>query len=80
MTGRKSVGHIHYFTKETALATLEETGYEIIDCLYTPLLIELRHYNWKTKYLKLPRKLLFSYDQDLAVRTLGGFSFLVLTK
>lgn len=80
MKGRKSVGHIHYFTKETALATLEETGYEIIDCLYTPALIELPHNDWRTKFLKLPRKLLSFYDQDLAVRTLGGFSFMVLTK
>ena len=32
--GRKSVGHIHYFTKETALETLKDTGYEIIDYFY----------------------------------------------
>ena len=31
MLGRKTVGHIHYFTKETALASLEDTGYQIID-------------------------------------------------
>ena len=31
LNGRKTVGHLHYFTKETALATLEDAGYEIID-------------------------------------------------
>ena len=33
--GRKSVGHIHYFTKETALETLKDAGYSIIDYFYT---------------------------------------------
>ena len=36
---RKSVGHIHYFTKETALETLKDTGYEIVDYSFTPLAI-----------------------------------------
>ena len=34
---RSTVGHIHYFTKELALATLKDTGYEIIDNFYTPI-------------------------------------------
>ena len=33
---RKSVGHLHYFSPETAIAALQESGYEIIDHLYTP--------------------------------------------
>src|SRR5271157_1732576 len=32
---RATVGHIYYFTKETALATLADTGYEVIDYFYT---------------------------------------------
>ena len=31
MYGRKTVGHIHYYTKETALALLQDTGHQIID-------------------------------------------------
>ena len=31
MSARQSVGHLHYFTQETALATLKDSGYEIID-------------------------------------------------
>lgn len=32
---RRNFGHLHYFTKETALATLEQTGYRIVDWDYT---------------------------------------------
>jgi len=78
--GRKSVGHIHYFTKETALETLKDTGYEIIDYSYTAGRLELPNLGWKANLLKLPRKLAFSINQDLTVRILGGYSLLVLAK
>ena len=29
-------GHLHYFTKETALRTLEDIGYEVLDYSYLP--------------------------------------------
>lgn len=74
---RRSGGHIHYFTKEIALATLEDTGYKLIDYFYTASTLELPYLMGR---LKLPRKLFFSINQDLAVRILGGFSLLVLAK
>jgi cyclopropane fatty-acyl-phospholipid synthase-like methyltransferase len=77
---RKSLGHIHSFTKETALATLSDTGYEIVDHFYTNSSLELPNRSWKADLLKLPRKLLFSISQDLTARVLGGFSLLVLAK
>lgn len=77
---RKSIGHIHYFTKETALETLKDTGYEIIDYFYTGTDIELPDRGWKANLLKIPRKLAFQINKDLAVRILGGYSLLVLTK
>lgn len=42
---RRSVGHIHYFTKETALALLEDTGYRVIDHGYTWGATELGGYS-----------------------------------
>lgn len=77
---RRKAGHIHYFTKETALATLEYAGYEIIDFFYTASRVDLPGGDWKTKLLKIPRALLFSVNSDFAVRVLGGFSLLVLAK
>jgi SAM-dependent methyltransferase len=32
---RKEFGHLHYFTLETALATLADTGYTVLDHFYT---------------------------------------------
>ena len=77
---RKSFGHIHYFTKETALETLKDTGYEIIDYFYTGGSLELPNREWKSNLLKLPRKFAFAVNKDLAVRILGGYSLMVLTK
>jgi SAM-dependent methyltransferase len=37
MANRKKVGHLHYFNKDTALATLEESGYQPIHWFYTPV-------------------------------------------
>ena len=44
---RQSIGHIHYFTKETALATLKDTGYEVLDYFYTSGSLELPNRGWK---------------------------------
>lgn len=80
LTLRKSVGHIHYFTKETALEALKDTGYDIVDYFYTNSAIELPNRGWKANLLKIPRKLFFLVNNDLAVRVLGGYSLLVLAK
>jgi len=77
---RAQYGHIHYFTKEIALAALKDTGYEVTDYFYTRGNQELPNLDWRKKMMKLPRQLLFAMNQDLAVRILGGCSLLVLAK
>ncbi len=80
LRGRSSVGHIHYFTKDTALATLKDTGYEVVDWFYTGGSLELPNRGWKANLLNLPRRVLFLVNRDLTVRVLGGFSLLVLAE
>lgn len=80
LRSRQQVGHLHYFSKETALATLEDTGYEICDFFYTASSIDLPIKNLKTYLANLPRKVLYSLNQDMTVRLLGGYSLLVLTR
>ncbi len=80
LKSRASVGHIHYFTKETALASLADTGYEIIDFFYTKDFLKVPNLGWKTKLLKLPRELFFAINQDITVRIFGRFSLLVLAR
>jgi SAM-dependent methyltransferase len=76
---RDLYAHVHYFTKETALRTLVDTGYEVLDYFYT-----LRSINFGSepgeKLLKLPRKACFAIHKDFAARLLGGFSLLVLAR
>lgn len=78
---RKNLGHIHYYTKETALNTLIDSGLEVIDFEFTAGAVELNNESdWKKKLMSYPRKLLFLINKDFTVRTLGGYSLLVLTK
>lgn len=76
---RRDVGHLHFFTKATALDALEEAGYEILDHRYTPSSIHAP----KTlrAHIAAPiRKVLFRLNEDTTVRILGGFSLLVLAR
>jgi len=77
---RESYGHIHYFTKEIAIQTLQDVGYEVLDCFYTARATELPAHEISRNLLKLPRKLLFAISPDLAAHILGGWSLLVLAK
>lgn len=76
---RDAHGHIHYFTKETAFRTLQDTGYEILDYSYSPQ-YELDASSLSTNLMKLPRRFLFAMHRDWAVRLLGGARLLVLAK
>ena len=71
--------HLHYFTKETALRTLTDVGYTIIDHFYTPRCIELGDL-LAQKMARIPRKLSFAAFPELTVRLLGGYSLMVLAE
>lgn len=77
---RNSVGHIHYFTKEMALDTLNDVGYEVLDYFYTATYIDLPTKSTKSYLARLPRKIFYAIHQDLAVRIMGGYSLMVLAK
>jgi len=77
---RRAVGHLHYFTKETALATLRDAGFEIVDHAYTKGSLELDDLSWRARLLRAPRRLAFAAHPDLTVRVLGGFSLMVLAR
>jgi cyclopropane fatty-acyl-phospholipid synthase-like methyltransferase len=77
---RRGVGHIHYFFKDTAIATLEDCGYKIIDTRYTASRLELPNQARSSRIMATPRRLLHKVNPDLAVRVLGGYSLLVLAE
>jgi len=76
---RKDVGHIHYFSAETALETLKDTGYEIIDHFFTGG-FSLQNSGLRANWLRIPRSIFFKINQKLAVRIMGGYSLMVLAK
>ena len=77
---RRDVGHLHYFFKQTALATLEDCGYTVIDHAYTASRLELPNQALSSRIMRLPRRAMYKVDQDFAVRLLGGYSLLVLAE
>lgn len=77
---RKIIGHLHYFTKETALETLKYTGYHIVDYFFTAGPLELSSKSFKSALIRMPRKILFKINKNLAARIMGGFSLLVLAE
>lgn len=76
----KSVGHLHFYTKDTALSMLQQCGQTVVDYVYTAGALEAPNRQLRTKLLNLPRKMLYSLNKDFCVRLFGGFSLLVLTK
>ena len=76
---RDLYGHLHYFTKQTALRLVKDTGYEILDYFYTPRSMDLGS-GIGEKLLNIPRRLLSPFSQEFAARVLGGFSLLVLAQ
>jgi Methyltransferase domain len=76
---RNHVGHLHHFTKETALATLDVAGYVILDWFYTYGMLEGPTRSRLAKLATLPRKIALALHRDLAVRFLGGCSLMVLS-
>jgi SAM-dependent methyltransferase len=76
---RRIYDHLHYYSRETALATLTDCGYRIRDCFYTPRSNEVGG-NLTAKLLRLPRAFMFGIHQELAVRLLGGYSLMILAE
>lgn len=77
---RKTVGHIHYFTKELALALLRESGFEVMHWRYTNASLSGPSQTFKTRLASLPRRLAYLINKDFGVRLLGGETLMVLAK
>jgi hypothetical protein len=76
---RQKVGHLHYFSRATALATLEDTGFRIVDDQLTNLSQEtIEGQRALTRVANVARRGVQSVSQKLAAKILGGYSLLVL--
>lgn len=77
---REQYGMVNYYTKESLLQNLRDAGHEIVDYFYTTGSTDLPSKELKRNLLRVPRKLLFGLNQDLAARVLGGYRMLILTR
>lgn len=79
---RRSLGHLHYFTAKTAFATIQDTGHEITDYIYTNGALGLfkKHPSFKRAIANCPRWLVSRISVSLSARLFGGYSLLVLAK
>lgn len=80
--GRTSLGHLHYFTAESAIESLRDTGHEIVDSFYTCAAADLVRYHRSPKRIaaSLPRRIAAKISPELGARYLGGFSLMVLAR
>lgn len=76
--GRSKVGHLHYFSRETAIAALAECGFLCVAERYTPVALSAPVTRRRTAVLRLPRQYGARVAPHLTARFLGGFSLLVL--
>ena len=78
-TKRSHSGHLHYFHKNSALDTLNYCGLEVVDWVYTKG-FQLPGDSRLNGALNIVRSASFKIAPDLAVRSLGGCSLLVICK
>jgi len=77
---RQKYGHLHYFTKETALATLADAGYQVIDSFYTDdvEINGVHPVSLRSKLLYALRSVLFRLSPDFAASVFPSFNLMVL--
>ncbi len=72
----EAVGHLHLFTRETALQTIRHAEQEVVDWFLTPVALQRPH-RTATRITNVPRRIL---PASLASRIFGGYSIMILAK
>jgi hypothetical protein len=77
---RYTLGHLHYFTAESAMATLKDAGYDIVDSFYTNAAFGLfrEHPSLRRAVANVPRWVCSKISVPLSARLFGGYSLIVL--
>jgi predicted TPR repeat methyltransferase len=83
LENRKQFGHLHYFSKETSLATISESGFEIVDYFYTTdheIGGASAFLGFKATVYYQIRKIMYRFTPDLAAAVLPHFNLMVLAR
>jgi len=77
---RDRYGHLHYFTRETALATVRDAGYVVVDDFLTHA-VELEQPTSVRSWVgRLVRRGALRFNDDLAAKVFGGAQLLILAR
>jgi SAM-dependent methyltransferase len=78
---RRNVGHLHFFTRETALSALSDSGYRIVEASLTPASFARPRGGAKALAGRMGRRLVATLaGERMAARLLGGWSLMVLAE
>jgi SAM-dependent methyltransferase len=77
---RKNLGHVHYFSLETALAILRDTGYSVVDHFHTAGVLEVGRSTPRQRLIRIPSLLAWGLSPAWTAKVLSGFSVLVLAR
>jgi SAM-dependent methyltransferase len=80
MAHRQALGHIHYFTRHTALALLNDCGFDILTARYAPAVVDLARRDLKTRAVTTMQRTGFRLAPNLSVVAVGGYSLLVAAR
>jgi len=80
MLNRRVFGHLHHFSKNTALATLSDCGYRLLDWSYTPAVVDLARPGLKSTVSSAVRRAGFRLAPEKSVLILGGYALMALTQ
>ena len=78
---RESVGHIHYFSKEMVEWMLKDTGYEMVQWIYTKPMVDIKPPDtMKRRIRKILRNASFNINKDISAKLWGSYSMMILAK
>jgi cyclopropane fatty-acyl-phospholipid synthase-like methyltransferase len=75
-----AIGHLHLFTIETAIKTVERSGQRVIDWMLTDGGLAKPNKALKTRIANLVRYPVAKLSEKLAARLLGGYSIMILAE
>jgi cyclopropane fatty-acyl-phospholipid synthase-like methyltransferase len=76
----ESVGHIHLFTIETALKSVEYSGHRVVDWFLTDGALAKPNKTFSTNIANVIRRALGCVSVNFAARLVGGYSIMILAE
>jgi SAM-dependent methyltransferase len=74
------VGHIHLFTIETALKSVQHAGQRVVDWTLTDAALAKANKSVRTRMANFVRLAVGKFSRKLAARLIGGYSILILAE